>query len=735
MRTAIVLFAAALMAAGDSAPAQPTTAPTTMPAETQPTTSNQNPLTLQTPLLPQPPSQENETAPTSQLGKVVVTSDMDVARAQIAPSLGASTYTQTAAQIQNIPGGSNAPFQQVLLRAPGVVEDSFGQEHVRGEHANLTYRINGVLLPQPISQFSQELDTRLVDSVTLVTGSLPAQYGFHTAGIVDVQTKSGDTLDHNELSLYGGSFDTFNPSAQVGGTSGKLDYFVTVSYLHSGLGIENPLPTYRAIHDYTDQERAFGYFSYRLDETSRVSLLMNATVARFELPNTPGLPQAFDLAGTPAFDSSNLNDTQNEQEYYTVVSYQKTADKLSFQLSGFSRYAQISFKPDSTGDLIFNGVSSGIYNSFITNGVQFDASYILNDHHTVRGGFVADYTGEKFNSNTGVFQVDATGAQSTNVPTYISDESPNHAIEAGLYLQDEWRITPKVTVNYGFRYDRFDANFDNEDQLSPRVNLVWKMDDKTTFHIGYARYFVPPPVQNVTLMTVNKFTGTTNEAGVDLADPPTAERSNYYDIGIERKVTDELTVGVDGFYKSARNLVDLGQFGSALIETPFNYATGKVYGAEMSTQYQHDGFSAFGNLSWVETRARDINSQQFQIDPDEFAFIADTDIKLDHEAEFSGSAGVAYQWKNDRVYADILYSSGLRSGFANTGQVAPHHPVNVGYEHIWRSGPGGHPMRFRVDVVNLFDEKYELRDGSGIGVGAAQFGERLGVFAGITYEF
>ena len=137
---------------------------------------------------------------------------------QIAPNIGASIYTQTPEQIQNIPGGENAPFQQVLLRAPGVVEDSFGQEHVRGEHANLTYRINGVLLPQPISQFSQELDTRLVDSVSLVTGSLPAQYGFHTAGIVDVQTKSGDTLNHNELSLYGGSFDTFNPSVQVGGT-------------------------------------------------------------------------------------------------------------------------------------------------------------------------------------------------------------------------------------------------------------------------------------------------------------------------------------------------------------------------------------------------------------------------------------------------------------------------------------------------------------------------------------
>ena len=353
--------------------------------------------------------------------------------------------------------------------------------------------------------------------------------------------------------------------------------------------------------------------------------------------------------------------------------------RTSFQVSHGTR--QISFHPDSTGDLIFNGVSSGIYNSYLTNGVQLDASYNLNDQHTVRGGFIADYTGEKFNSTTGVFPVDASGAQTSDVPTYISDESPNHALEAGLYLQDEWRITPKVTINYGARFDWFDANFDNETQLSPRVNLVWKMDQATTFHIGYSRYFVPPPVQNATLATVQKFNGTTNAAGIQLADAPTAERSNYYDIGIQRKLSDEWTIGVDGFYKQSRNLVDLGQFGAALIETPFNYAAGKVYGAELSTQYQHDGFSAFGNLSWVETRAHDINSQQFQIDPDEFAFIADHNIKLDHEAEFSGSAGMGYQWKNDRVYADMLFSSGLRSGFANTGQVPPYHPVNVGYEH------------------------------------------------------
>src|SRR5450432_1401919 len=107
---------------------------------------------------------------------------------------------------------------------PSVATDSFGQVHVRGEHANTTYRVNGVILPEPINGFGQELDTHLIDSVTLIDGSLPAQFGFRTAGIIDVTTKSGQTLQSNELSIYGGGYDTFQPSFEAGGASGKWDY-------------------------------------------------------------------------------------------------------------------------------------------------------------------------------------------------------------------------------------------------------------------------------------------------------------------------------------------------------------------------------------------------------------------------------------------------------------------------------------------------------------------------------
>src|SRR6266513_3378838 len=197
--------------------------------------------------------------------QVVLTSqELDISREEIVTSLGATRYTVGPDRIDSQSQGEDAPFNQTMLRFPGVAQDSFAQLHVRGEHANLQYRINDVLLPESIPGFGLELETRFADSISLITGALPAQFGFRTTGVIDIHTKTGAAFQQGEASVYGGSFDTIMPSFEYGGVTGKLNYYVTANYLHDGIGIENPTRSSDPIHDDTDQYKLFGYSSYIL---------------------------------------------------------------------------------------------------------------------------------------------------------------------------------------------------------------------------------------------------------------------------------------------------------------------------------------------------------------------------------------------------------------------------------------------------------------------------------------
>src|SRR5258707_7617796 len=150
----------------------------------------------------------------------VIAKQLDIARNQIQPSLGASVYQFSRPAIEDQPQGDSAPLNQVLLQAPGVAQDSFGQLHVRGDHANLQFRLNGVQLPEGINVFGQVLQTRLANSVALITGALPAQYGLRTAGIIDIQTKTGTLDPGGSATIYGGSHSWLQPSVASGGVVG-----------------------------------------------------------------------------------------------------------------------------------------------------------------------------------------------------------------------------------------------------------------------------------------------------------------------------------------------------------------------------------------------------------------------------------------------------------------------------------------------------------------------------------
>src|SRR6266404_4247499 len=332
------------------------------------------------------PAASPAAAPATAEQVVVTSQELDISREQIVPSLGATRYTVGPDRLDSQAQGQDAPFNQTILRFPGVAQDSFGQLHVRGEHANLQYRIDDVLLPESIPGFGPELATRFADNISLMTGALPAQFGFRETGVIDIHTKSGAVFSGNEASIYVGSFDTFMESLERGGVTGKLSYYVTQSYLHDGIGIENPTGSSSPIHDDTDQFKEFAYLSYVIDDTSRFTLLAGDNHNDFQIPNNPGQTPMFNDMGRTNFNSAKLNENQSEDNAYEILTYQKNAGDFNFQASVFNRYSSILFRPDNVGDLIFNGVASRVDRDILSNGAEFDSSYKLNDEHTLRGG-------------------------------------------------------------------------------------------------------------------------------------------------------------------------------------------------------------------------------------------------------------------------------------------------------------------------------------------------------------
>src|SRR5690242_261639 len=485
----------------------------------------------------------------------------DQARSNLYTTVGTTSDTKSHETIEALPQGANAPVERVLLQAPGVSQDSAasGLFHVRNDHANAQYRINGLLLPDGVSGFGSVLDTNFVGSLSLVTGALPAEFGLRTTGVIDLTTRKDIFNNSGSINYYFGSRQRIQPSFEYGGTFGAncpsasaavptkapassssncfggVQYFFTGSYLQTNEGIESATPFLNPIHDFSRQERGFAYLSTFIDPYTRLSLIAGTYNANFQIPNVFNAPTVLSSAfGVTAFDSSKLNERQNEQTQYGVLALQRSINGFDGQLSYFTRYNNLHFMPDPIGDLLLNGVASDVSRQSYTNGFQGDAAYAITPAHTLRACFTVSAEQIWVDNTSIVEPLDALG-NPVDTPFPITDDVHKVGWLAGVYVQDEWKITDKLTMNAGLRFDQM-WQFVQANQLSPRASLTYKPFEGTTFHAGYARYFTPPVLVEAAPVNFNLFNNTTAAVTNPIGSPLLPERSHYFDSGVDQKI-------------------------------------------------------------------------------------------------------------------------------------------------------------------------------------------------------
>jgi outer membrane receptor protein involved in Fe transport len=663
--------------------------------------------------------------------------EFDAARDRnLLPKLGATDFTIDQRDLQTLPQGKNTPLDKVVLQIPGVSYDSAISNpdfHVRNEYSNVQYRINGIQLPDGVSALGPVLGTDFIGSMSLLDGTLPAQYGLRTAGVLDIATKSEFEPGGN-VDLYGGTWATVSPSVEYGGSEGASQYFLSGRYLQSDQGLENAMPTASPIHDDTSQERFFGYGSTLLNDTDRLTYMSGAWVGRFQIPDVAGEQPLGDY-GPSTLSSANINENEEDRFFFALVALQTHRGELDTQFSVFTRYGSINFMPDPYYDLAFNDVAANVVRKSILNGLQFDAAYRLSDAHTLRAGLVANVEHTQV-YDTGTDLPVAPDGTVLPTPLTFNDYTAKTGWTAGVYAQDEWRLRPNLTLNTGIRFDQLNQ-FVSANQGSPRVVLVYKPVAGTSLHAGVSRYFTPPLQAQATPNNLALFQNTTQQQAIPLDDPVRPERASYVDAGLDQTLLSTLTAGADVYYKRGTDMLDDGTFGSAVVLSQFNYARGFSKGAELKLNYRYGGWRLYGNYAHEITKAKDVISNQYLIgDPTEFAYLASNYTYASDAQTNTASAGGSYRRGTAFLTLDAIYGSGLRAGFANLQHSPDYTQINAAVGRNFYPWQGGYrPLTLRLSAINLFDRVYVLRAATGVGEFAPQYGPRRGIFGEVTQQF
>lgn len=634
-----------------------------------------------------------------------------------------SVQTLGKEALKALPKGEDRPITEVVTTQPGFVQDAFGNVYARGSHSNIQYQIDGIPIPDSVGNlFAQSLPVRLIESLEVITGGMPAEFGNRLAAVVNINTRRGGNTIDGLAQLRYGSFQTLESSAYLSYGQGPVSFFVGGSFMQSQRMLDPPSIT-PILHDDGHSARLFARIDYAPTTRDRIELFANYAKNRFEVPIDPTVvpldPQRPDLIRprdsfgneSPAYVPHDTDGTETEHELFLSLSWVHSFDKRSqIQIAPYYKLSLGALSSDpahALGALADPGT--------IVSDVNRRADHVgAVAHYSLQAGRHLIKAGAQLNQLQGATDytqyVRSDADPSGGIADSVSGVDQTRALLVGAYLQDRFE-TGRFGLHYGVRFDLqrvmlSDGSASNQWGVSPRLGASFAFVKDLIGRVFVGVLFQPPPPLDLgNAARVLGVIPATESVPYDIQ----AETALYGELGLSARLWKKLKLSATGWGKYSYNQFDNIALGATNLIGSYNFERGRSVGVELSAELVfREYLSAFANATWLIAQGQGIASAKFLFDAEQ---LADTSWQtLDHAQSWTANAGVTVSHSGASVTALAAYGSGLRTGPHNDQSVPQHLRVDLTLQYSFDQLPLR--PRVAIDIINLFDAHYAYRIGN-----------------------
>jgi outer membrane receptor protein involved in Fe transport len=572
----------------------------------------------------------------------------------------------------------------IVTAAPGMIRGHDDFVHIRGHEVALNPSVGGVQFWENAhAVFSPGIGVDYIDSINVMTGGFPAEYGNRFGGVLDVVTKSGSTMQNRGSVIVGmGTAGRHNAGADFGGQRGRAGYYVNLAGFASDRFLSPPSP--RSIHNTGYGMRSFGRFDFRTSTRSQLNVLLTGDGINFELPMDERDEQL-----RPDF--RNLQRTRSQS---AIVSWSRTpSSETTMQTAFYQRWSNVRQFPDTIDRY---GAQTDADRTLSTFGVKGDVTRVAG-RHAVKGGvdIVLLRPDEEFSYLSQPW-IDFTHLPEVNEP-HVHFRGPNAGAgvprpvifadketggQISVYAQDKLQFASGLTIDAGLRFDRYTLAV-SESHVSPRVNTAFQLSSGTVLFASYNHFVVPPPIENVLAGSAG-LTSLVSEIGRPLP-PVRAITEDQFEAGVTHPVRRVGTVGVTGYYRVSDNPAHTSLFPDSRFYTYANFDRGKAYGVEMRADVPRLPFGLSGYVNYAVGRVWFYNpiTAGFTI---EAAHLSEANRFLaPMDQTHTATAGVSYQHDRSGLWSSVTVEYGSGTPGAHG---AGDHEHDDGAAHEHGSGAG-----------------------------------------------